>query len=131
MDEELKKQQEFYDRGWRSELEAGKEQRGNLQTNLDFLSQTNLLKPNDRILEIGCGVVVDSTFASQVRVVDIEARDAVAPPRAGGVDVRVFVDRQGQVHLGGRISPSHEIGNPVVSVDDHRPTGLGHGVWFY
>ncbi len=56
MDEELKKQQEFYDRGWRSELEAGKEQRGNLQTNLDFLRQINLLKPNDRILEIGCGI---------------------------------------------------------------------------
>ncbi len=56
MDEELKKQQEFYDRGWRTELEAGKEQRGNLRTNLDFLSQTNLLKPNDRILEIGCGI---------------------------------------------------------------------------
>jgi len=56
MDEELTKQQEFYDRGWGSELEAGKEQRGNLRTNLDFLSQTNLLKPNDRILEIGCGI---------------------------------------------------------------------------
>jgi SAM-dependent methyltransferase len=56
MDEELKKQQEFYDRGWRSELEAGKEQRGNLRTNLDFLSQTNLLEPNNRILEIGCGI---------------------------------------------------------------------------
>lgn len=56
MDEELKKQQEFYDRGWRSELEAGKEQRGNLRTNLDFLTETNLLRPNDRILEIGCGI---------------------------------------------------------------------------
>lgn len=56
MDEELKKQQEFYDRGWRSELEAGKEQRGNLRTNLDFLRQINLLKPNSRILEIGCGI---------------------------------------------------------------------------
>ena len=56
MDEELKKQQEFYDRGWHSELEAGKEQRGNLQTNLDFLTKTNLLKPNHRILEIGCGI---------------------------------------------------------------------------
>jgi cyclopropane fatty-acyl-phospholipid synthase-like methyltransferase len=56
MDEELKKQQEFYDRGWRSELEAGKEQRGNLRTNLDFLRQINLLKPNNRILEIGCGI---------------------------------------------------------------------------
>ena len=56
MDEELKKQQEFYDRGWRSELEAGKEQRGNLRTNLDFLKKTDLLKSNDRILEIGCGI---------------------------------------------------------------------------
>ena len=56
MDEELTKQQEFYDRGWRTELEAGKEQRGNLRTNLDFLTKTNLLKPNDRILEIGCGI---------------------------------------------------------------------------
>jgi 2-polyprenyl-3-methyl-5-hydroxy-6-metoxy-1,4-benzoquinol methylase len=56
MDEELKKQQEFYDRGWLSELEAGKEQRGNLRTNLDFLKKTNILKPNHRILEIGCGI---------------------------------------------------------------------------
>ena len=66
MDEELKKQQEFYDRGWRSELEAGKEQRGNLQTNLDFLTMTNLLKPNDKILEIGCGIgSIVSELASQ------------------------------------------------------------------
>jgi ubiquinone/menaquinone biosynthesis C-methylase UbiE len=56
MDEDLKKQQEFYDRGWRSELEAGKEQRGNLRTNLDFLTETELLKPGYRILEIGCGI---------------------------------------------------------------------------
>jgi len=56
MDEDLKKQQEFYDKGWRKELSAGKEQRGNLQTNLEFLAETNLLKPNDRILEIGCGI---------------------------------------------------------------------------
>ncbi|MCH7557347.1 MAG: class I SAM-dependent methyltransferase [Planctomycetes bacterium] len=56
MDENLKKQQELYDKGWRKELAAGKEQRGNLQTNLEFLAETNLLKPNDRILEIGCGI---------------------------------------------------------------------------
>ena len=56
MDENLKKQQELYDKGWRKELAAGKEQRGNLQTNLEFLTETNLLKPNDRILEIGCGI---------------------------------------------------------------------------
>ncbi|MFZ2147970.1 MAG: class I SAM-dependent methyltransferase [Sedimentisphaerales bacterium] len=56
MDEDLKKQQELYDKGWRKELQAGKEQRGNLQTNLEFIAKTNLLKPNDRILEIGCGI---------------------------------------------------------------------------
>ncbi len=56
MNEELKNQQELYDKGWREELAAGKEQRGNLRTNLEFLTETNLLKPNVRILEIGCGI---------------------------------------------------------------------------
>jgi SAM-dependent methyltransferase len=56
MDENLKKQQELYDRGWRTELQAGKEERGNLQTNLEFLARTDLLKPKDKILEIGCGI---------------------------------------------------------------------------
>jgi SAM-dependent methyltransferase len=56
MDENLKKQQELYDEGWRKELQAGKEERGNLQTNLEFLALTNVLKPGDRILEIGCGI---------------------------------------------------------------------------
>jgi SAM-dependent methyltransferase len=55
-DEQLKQQQAFYDNGWRGELDRGKEQRGNLQTNLDFLTQTKLLKPGDKILEIGCGI---------------------------------------------------------------------------
>jgi 2-polyprenyl-3-methyl-5-hydroxy-6-metoxy-1,4-benzoquinol methylase len=55
-DEQLRQQQEFYDAGWRGELERGKEQRGNLQTNLDFLARTRLLKPGDKVLEIGCGI---------------------------------------------------------------------------
>lgn len=55
-DEQLREQQAFYDTGWRGELDRGKEQRGNLQMNLDFLARTNLLKPGDRILEIGCGI---------------------------------------------------------------------------
>jgi ubiquinone/menaquinone biosynthesis C-methylase UbiE len=55
-DEQLKDQQEFYDAGWQGELARGKEQRGNLQTNLEFLARTDLLKPGDRILEIGCGI---------------------------------------------------------------------------
>ena len=56
MDELLKEQQEFYDSGWRGELDRGKEQRGNLQANLDFLARTNLLQPGDKVLEIGCGI---------------------------------------------------------------------------
>jgi 2-polyprenyl-3-methyl-5-hydroxy-6-metoxy-1,4-benzoquinol methylase len=55
-DERLKDQQNLYDAGWRSELERGKEQRGNLQANLEFLSRTGLLRKGDRILEIGCGI---------------------------------------------------------------------------
>jgi len=56
MNENFKKQQELYDRGWRTELQAGKEERGNLQTNLEFLAQINMLRPGDKILEIGCGI---------------------------------------------------------------------------
>jgi len=56
MDENLKKQQELYDQTWRKGLEAGKEERGNLKTNLEFLAETNLLKPGNKILEIGCGI---------------------------------------------------------------------------
>ena len=56
MDEALKKQQELYDEGWRKELRAGKEERGNLQTNLEFLALTDVLRPGDRVLEIGCGI---------------------------------------------------------------------------
>lgn len=56
MDEKLRKQQEHYDKGWHDGLEAGREELGNLQTNLEFLAETNLLKPEHRILEIGCGI---------------------------------------------------------------------------
>jgi len=56
MDKNLKKQQEVYDKSWRSGLKSGREEYGNLQTNLEFLAQTDLLRPNHRILEIGCGI---------------------------------------------------------------------------
>ena len=65
MDEDLKKQQQLYDEGWSKELAAGKEQRGNLQANLEFLSQTGLLKPNDKILEIGCGIGLVGIIATK------------------------------------------------------------------
>lgn len=56
MDDNLKKQQELYDDGWRKELKIGKEERGNLQANLEFLDQADVLKVNDKVLEIGCGI---------------------------------------------------------------------------
>jgi len=56
MDENLRKQRELYDQGWRRALEIGKEERGNIRTNLEFLEQTDLLKEGDKILEIGCGI---------------------------------------------------------------------------
>ena len=66
MDQQLKDQQDLYDSTWTGGLERGKEQRGNLQTNLEFLSRTGLLRPGDRILEIGCGIgAVVSELARQ------------------------------------------------------------------
>lgn len=56
LDPQLKAQQELYDDGWRKELQAGKEERGNFRTNLEFLDQTSLLESGDKILEIGCGI---------------------------------------------------------------------------
>jgi len=56
LDRQLKAQQELYDEGWRKELEIGKEERGNLRTNLEFLTQADVLKSGDRVLEIGCGI---------------------------------------------------------------------------
>jgi len=56
MDDELKSQQELYDHTWRCGLQAGKEQRGNLQANLQFLDRLDMLKPGERILELGCGI---------------------------------------------------------------------------
>jgi len=56
MDKNLKKQQEIYDRSWRSGLKAGKEEYGNLQTNLEFIAHIDLLRPNYKILEVGCGI---------------------------------------------------------------------------
>lgn len=56
MDKDLKKQQEIYDKSWRRGFETGREEFGNLQTNLEFLAKTNLLQPNHKILEVGCGI---------------------------------------------------------------------------
>jgi len=54
MDEDLIRQQKINDIMWRRAL-AERESWGNLQTNLEFLRETNLIKYNDKVLEIGCG----------------------------------------------------------------------------
>ncbi len=56
MDAELIRQQKTYDETWRKGLESGKEQRGNLETNLAFLNQIGRPVPGQAILEIGCGI---------------------------------------------------------------------------
>jgi 2-polyprenyl-3-methyl-5-hydroxy-6-metoxy-1,4-benzoquinol methylase len=55
MDEEVLRQQQRYDQSWRGNIQQGRAHAGNLQTNLEFLDRTGLLKPSDKILEIGCG----------------------------------------------------------------------------
>jgi SAM-dependent methyltransferase len=55
MDEQLVQQQKRCDEGWRGTIAAGRAHSGNLQTNMEFLARTGLLKPTDKILEIGCG----------------------------------------------------------------------------
>lgn len=94
MDQKLKKQQELYDRGWRKELQAGKEERGNLQTNLEFLAQTDLLKPKDRILEIGCGIgtVVNELSSKGHDIIGIDiSSEAIEYGRKKYSDIRLEV----------------------------------------
>ncbi|MCI0499183.1 MAG: class I SAM-dependent methyltransferase [Planctomycetales bacterium] len=42
--------------GWEWALSRGREQLGNLDVNLRFLEKANILKPNDKIHELGCGI---------------------------------------------------------------------------
>ena len=39
MDKNLKKQQEVYDKSWHSSLKSGKEEHGNLKTNLYVIAE--------------------------------------------------------------------------------------------
>lgn len=52
----LTEQQQRYDEVWEKGLVAGKEQRGNFETNISFIEKLDLLKPDCKILEIGCGI---------------------------------------------------------------------------
>jgi 2-polyprenyl-3-methyl-5-hydroxy-6-metoxy-1,4-benzoquinol methylase len=94
MDERLRKQQELYDRIWREGLSKGKDQYGNLQTNLQFLKETGLLWSKRKTLEVGCGVetiVFELTRLGHAVVgIDI-SQEAIAHglEKYGDVDLRV------------------------------------------
>lgn len=108
MDEELIKQQELYDKGWQKELKAGKEQRGNLQTALEFLGQTNLLEPDDKILEIGCGIgtIVFELSKKGYNIIGIDiSREAVA----------YGIKKYGDIHL--EVQPAEALSYENESFD--------------
>lgn len=94
MDEDLKKQQELYDEIWRKGLVAGEEDRGNLQTNLEFIAETNLLKPSDRILGVSCriGSVVFEPSRQRYDITGVDiSRKAIAYGLKKYGDIRLEV----------------------------------------
>jgi len=107
-DEQLRDQQTFYDTGWRSELDRGREQRGNHQANLDFLARTNLLQPGVKILEIGCGIgTVVFELAQQGHDVT-------------GTDISPVAIEYGRAKYGGirlEVQPAEELTYPDGSFD--------------
>lgn len=56
LDDLLRQKQQVYDETWEKGISAGKEQRGNLDVNLEFLNQTGLIISGTRVLEVGCGI---------------------------------------------------------------------------
>jgi ubiquinone/menaquinone biosynthesis C-methylase UbiE len=81
MDKDLKNEQKQHDRAWRRALAAGREDFGNLQTNLEFLGETGLLQPNDKILEIGCGIgsIVFKLSMREYNITGVDiSREAIA-----------------------------------------------------
>lgn len=124
-DRQLKEQQELYDAGWQSELERGKEQRGNLETNLAFVAQAALLKPGDRILEIGCGIgTVVQELAKQgydVRGTDI-SQVAIEYGRAKYGDIRLEVQPAEGLAFGDasfEVVLSFDLFEHIARVDQH------------
>ena len=48
-------QKTLYDTSWDSAVNQGRVDFGNTQANLDFLKKTDLIKPDKKYLEVGCG----------------------------------------------------------------------------
>jgi SAM-dependent methyltransferase len=101
-------QQEHYDQAWIQGLAAGREELGNLQTNLEFLARTNLLRPSDRILEIGCGTG-SLTSALTERGHDIVGTD-ISP-------AAIQHGRTKHAHARLEVSPAEELAYADASFD--------------
>jgi ubiquinone/menaquinone biosynthesis C-methylase UbiE len=114
MDKNLKKQQEVYDKTWRSSLKSGKEEHGNLQTNLDFLAETNLLKQNYKILEVGCGIG-SIVFELTTQGYDIIGRDISHEAIAYGLEK--YQDIKLEVQAAEEIQFENETFDIVLSFD--------------
>lgn len=56
MDGRTLQQQARYDETWKSGLAGGKEQRGDLATNVAFLDRSGLIRAGLDVLELGCGI---------------------------------------------------------------------------
>jgi len=52
----LEEQARMYERSWSASLASGKEQQGNLEVNLKFLEQVDVIRPEMDLLEVGCGI---------------------------------------------------------------------------
>lgn len=95
MKDKLQQQKELYDQVWKKGLSKGKEQRGNLKTNLDFLKKTALLKKDEKILEIGCGIgsVVSALSKQRYDVTGTDiSREAISYGRKKYGDIKLQVE---------------------------------------
>ncbi len=125
MDKNLKKQHEVYDKSWRSSLKSGKEERGNLQTNLDFLAETNLLKQKYKILEVGCGIgniVVELTAQGYDIIGRDISREAIAYGLKKYPNIRIEVQPAEELKFEDEtfdIVLSFDLFEHVVQIDKH------------
>ena len=138
MEESLIKQQELYDETWRKGLEAGIENRGNLQTNLEFLAEIKLLKANDKILEIGCGTgrVVFELNRQRYDVIGTDiSREAIAYGLKKYNDIKLQVQPAEKLEFTNEtfdVVLSFDLFEHIAEVDKHisevyrvlRPNGL-------
>lgn len=125
MDKDLKKQQEIYDKSWRWGFETGREEFGNLQTNLEFLAKTNLLQPNHKILELGCGigsVVFELTTQGHNIIGRDISREAITYGLKKYGDINLKVEAAEELHFENEtfdIVLSFDLFEHIAQVDRH------------